>query len=146
MPIFLTLELCKLYTNIVIFVTPGVEDRNDIHVTVCQFHSRCTTISVRTSLYLRNYVSNPITMCINNSTCIVKFLDPVFLKSIHDIQVSYITSNTYFVTFVMRDFNTFVIPGFNSIYKLRIALSNNFLFFVHPLNSIFISKYKYNIC
>ena len=135
MPIFLTLELCKLYTNIVIFVTPGVEDRNDIHVTVCQFHSRCTTISVRTSSYLRNHVSNPITMCINNSTCILKFLDPVFLKSIHDIQVSYITSNTYFV-----------IPGFNFIKKLRIALSNHFYFLFIHLTQFSYQKYKYNIC
>ena len=119
---------------------------NDIHVTVCQFHSRCTTISVRTSLYLRNYVSNPITMCINNSTCIVKFLDPVFLKSIHDIQVSYITSNTYFVTFVMRGFNKFVIPGFNFIKKLRIALSNHFYFLFIHLTQFSYQKYKYNIC
>ena len=42
------------------------------------------------------------------------------IKSIHDIPPSYVTSNTYFLTFMILGVNTFMMPGVNHIYELII--------------------------
>ena len=60
------------------------------------------------------------------------FLKPG-LNSIHDIKVSYVTSNTYILTFLIPGVNTFVMTGVNSIYEL-IRYNKSLVFWLIYLN------------
>ena len=72
-------------------------------------------------------MSNIFTVCGSTSIYMITFVN-LGLKSIHDIQNNYVTSNTYFVTFSIPGVNTLVMPGVNSIYKL-IRCNKNHLYF-----------------
>ena len=123
MPILLTLKVRKLYMYIVVFVTPGFEAQST---------------QIRTSWYLWNCASTTFKIYVNTITYLVIFLNPC-LNSIHNIQVSYVTSNTQFVTSVIPGFNTFMIPGVNSIYKL-ISYNKSLLFWL-----IYLTQFSYQI-
>ena len=63
------------------------------------------------------------------------------INYIHCITDSYVTSNTYFVAFVILGVNTFMITGVNPIYKL--IRYNKFTFiFINLRSSVFISTLK----
>ena len=99
------------------------------------FEARSTQIGKLWSFWHR--VSNSFIVYGNVRKYIKEFLNPG-LQSIHVIQNSYITYNTYFVTFVITGVSTFVIPGVNSIYEL-ISYNKFTCIFSNLLHSLLIS-------
>ena len=115
-------KLHKLYMYIVKFGSSG-------------FEARSTQIGKLCKLWHR--VSNLFIVYGNVRKYINEFLNPG-LQSIHVIHNSYITYNTYFVTFVITGVSTFVIPGVNSIYEL-ISYNKFTCIFSNLLHSLLIS-------
>ena len=113
MPILLTPGVRKLYMYNATFVTPGVQYQGT---------------QVSTSWHLWHHVSNPLTEYGNTSTYVIR-ISKKCLKYIHDIKNRYVTSSTYFVTFMVIGLNTFVIPGVKYIYK-NISYKTNALVFL----------------
>ena len=109
-----------------------------VHRDVCvtSFEARSTLIRTLRNLWRR--VSKSCIVYGNFSTYINKFLNPI-IKSIHVIHNSYITYNTYFVTFVITGVKKFIFSDGNSIYEL-ISYNKLTCIFINLLHSLFISK------